>query len=126
MGTFRQRVEIATTPQGPFEEMEALVDTCATYTQAPASLLHSLGVDAIDSETFVLADGSQVERRVGEITLRLDGRTRTTLIVFDQEGATPLLGAVTLEEFGLRIDPLAWTLVPVPGYLVGFRRRRAA
>jgi hypothetical protein len=34
------------------------------------------------------------------------------------EGAQPLLGAITLEEFGLGIDPVGQKLTPVPGYLM--------
>jgi hypothetical protein len=40
------------------------------------------------------------------------------IVVFGDEGALPLLGAVTLEEFGLGVDPIARKLIPVPGLLV--------
>lgn len=117
MGTFRQRIEISASPDSPFEEMDALVDTGATYTQAPASVLERLGVEAIESETFVMADGSHIDRHVGEITVRLDGRIRTTMVIFGDEGSTPLLGAVTLESFSLAADPRNKRLVRVAGYL---------
>ena len=34
----------------------------------------------------------------------------------------PLPGAVTLDEFGLGVDPVARELVPVVAHLAGFRR----
>jgi hypothetical protein len=41
-----------------------------------------------------------------------------TIVVFGDEGALPLLGAFTLEEFGLSVDPVGRKLIPVPGLLV--------
>jgi len=38
-------------------------------------------------------------------------------VVFGEDGGPLLLGAVTLEEFGLGVDPVARKLVPVPGLL---------
>lgn len=120
MGTFKQEFELAATSAGPFETVEALVDTGATYTTVPATLLESLGVRRIDTETFVLADGSQVERPVGEAVVKLDGRERTSMVVFGDEGAPPLLGAITLEAFSLSAD-MRNRLTRVPGYMTRLR-----
>jgi clan AA aspartic protease len=120
MGTFRHRIELAATPEGPFEAIDALVDSGATYALVPRSMLERLGVQAVDRQTFVIADGNRIERDVGQATVRIDGRSRASVVIFGDEGVDPLLGAVTLEEFGLRVDPIARRLIPVPGYLVGF------
>ncbi len=40
-----------------------------------------------------------------------------TIVVFADEGATPLLGAVTLEEFRLGVDPVGKQLIEVTAYL---------
>ena len=121
MGTFHQPIELAARPDGPFETMEALVDTGATYTLAPASILRQLGVEPIDRITFIIADGSRMQQEIGEAVIRLDGRQRTTLVVFGDEGANTLLGAYTLEAFSLGVDPRNRRLIPVDGYLVGLR-----
>ena len=121
MGTFNVTVEVAAGPDGPFERLEALVDTGATYTLAPAPLLRQLGVEPIDRITFIIADGSRMQQEIGEAVIRLDGRQRTTLVVFGDEGANTLLGAYTLEAFSLGVDPRNRRLVPVDGYLVGLR-----
>ena len=121
MGTFNVTVEVAAGPDGPFESLEALVDTGATYTLAPAPLLRQLGVEPIDHITFIIADGSRMQQEIGEAVIRLDGRQRTTLVVFGDEGANTLLGAYTLEAFSLGVDPRNRRLVPVDGYLVGLR-----
>ena len=125
MGTFRYRIEIAVTPEGPFEALDALVDTGATYTMAPRSLLERLHVVPVERRTFIMADGSPTERDVGVAFVRLDGRIRPSTVVVGQEAATPLLGAVTLEELGLGVDPVRKTLMPVPGYLVGMPQEDA-
>ena len=119
MGTFHSAIELAAGAAGPFESLEALVDSGATYTLVPETILGRLGAARIDRQTFVIADGSRVERDIGEAVVRIDGRTRTSVVVFEDANAEPLLGAVTLEEFGLGIDPVGRRLVPVPGYLAG-------
>ncbi len=43
------------------------------------------------------------------------GQTLPTLVVFGDEGSIPLLGAYTLEGFGLAADPINRRLVPVRG-----------
>lgn len=118
MGVFSVRVEVGDPRGERFEPVEALVDTGASYTSAPASLLSRLGLVPHERRPFLLADGRTVERDVGRTWLRIDGRTEMTLVVFGGEDTQPLLGAVTLEEFGLGIDPVKQRLISVPGYLM--------
>ena len=47
----------------------------------------------------------------------LEGETLPTLVIFGAEGSEPLLGLVTLEEFGLGVDPVDERLVPVRALL---------
>ena len=121
MGTFHETIGLAARPGGPPEEIAALVDTGATYTLVPAPILRRLGVEPIRRQTFLIADGSRVEREVGWLLVRIGGEESPTVVVFGDEDAEPLLGAVTLEEFGLGVDPVRRRLVPVDGYLVGLR-----
>lgn len=117
MGVFRQTIGVAASASGPFEEVEALVDTGASYTLIPRTLLTRLGVQPSERRSFILANGRQEVYEVGEVRVRIDGRSRYTVCVFGNDQATPLLGAVTLEEFGLTVDPLNESLKPTPGYL---------
>ncbi|MCH8192051.1 MAG: aspartyl protease family protein [Chloroflexi bacterium] len=98
-------------------EMEALVDTGATHTLLPREALAELGIDAMERLQFRLADETMVEYEIGEARLRLDGRQRTTVVIFGPPGAMPLIGATTLELFNLGVDTVAGRLVPVPGLL---------
>ena len=111
-------VEVGDVPGQRFEAVEALVDTGATYTLMPQSLLRRLGVVPHTRASFLLADGSQMERDIGRTWVQLDGRREFTLVIFGDDAAQPLLGAVTLEEFRLAPDPVSKRLIPVPGLLM--------
>ena len=118
MGVFAVPIEVGDAQGENFEALEALVDSGATYTALPEALLRRLGVAAHARQPFLLADGRTVEREIGRTWLRIDGRMEMTIVVFGDEGSRPLLGAVTLEEFGLGIDPLKRELIRVSGYLM--------
>ncbi len=118
MGTFRVTIEIGDPSGASYREVSALVDTRASHTAVPASLLRELGVSILERWPFRLADGREIEMDVGEMRIRVDGRERTTVVAFAEEGTGPILGAVTLEGFRLGVDPIAQRLIPVPGLLM--------
>lgn len=118
MGTFTVEIEVGDPAGDRFESVEALVDTGATYTMVPASLLDRLGIAPVAQMNFILADGQRIERDVGEASLRIGDSTFHSPVVFANEDSNVLLGAVTLQIFGLGVDPLNERLVPVDGLLV--------
>lgn len=116
MGTFQVQIEIGDTRGGRYEAVSAMADTGAAYTWVPRPLLERLGLQPSFRLSFVLADGRVIERDVTETRVRLDGSMRTTIVVFGDEGSAPLLGAYTLEGFGLSVDPVNKQLVPIPQF----------
>ncbi len=118
MGTFSVAVEIGNPEGMRYESVAALVDTGASYTSMPATILRRLGVPVRDQVTFILADGNQILRNVGQTWIRIDGKSVITLIVFGDEDAAPLLGAYTLQGLLLGVDTPNERLVPVPGLLM--------
>jgi clan AA aspartic protease len=115
MGTFRADVEVGG-PQGDrYEAVQAVVDTGSTYTWVPRDVLTRLGVVPAFRQEFETADGRVIEREMAETRVRLDGQQRTTMVVFGDAGSMALLGAYTLEGFGLAADPVGRRLVPVRG-----------
>ena len=118
MGTFRVEIEVGDPEGSRFESIQALVDTGATNTALPSSLLSSLGVTPYTRTVFELADGRDVELDVGRTWVRVDGHQEFTQVVFSAADAEPILGAVTLEEMGLAVDPVARRLMPVRKYLM--------
>src|SRR5712692_4541616 len=117
MGTFRVSIEVGDLAGERFERLEALVDTGATYTWVPRTLLEALGVRPEEERPFVLADGRQVSYPISWIRVRIDGRAHPTIAVFGDPATEPLLGVFTLEGFGLAADPVNRRLLPVPALL---------
>ena len=118
MGTFRVTIAIGDPSGDQYTPVEALVDTGATYTTLPSSLLRRLGVIPHDRAEFQFADCNVAERDIGRTWVRLDERTEIVPVVFAEEGAPALLGAVTLEVLRLGVDPVAQRLMPVRGLLM--------
>lgn len=118
MGTFRHPVEVAATETGPFVAVDALVDTGATYSLFPRTLLSSLGVVPHDRAEFLLADGRSIARELATVVSRLNGRTRHVLCIVGEDESA-LIGATTLELFGLMADPVNRRLTRAPLYLTG-------
>ncbi len=104
MGTFRTDIEIGDPEASHFETVNALVDTGASITTVPGSLLRELGVLSHDQLTFVLADGRRIQRDVGQTWIRIDGHSVITLVVFGDEEMQPLLGAYSLQGLMLAVD----------------------
>ena len=117
MGTFSISIQVGDIAGQQFIDVEALVDTGASDTVLPRDALARLSIVPIDQFTYRLADERIVEYEVGKARVRIDGRERTTQVVFGPEGVTPLLGATTLELFHLGVDPVEQRLIPVPGLL---------
>ena len=115
VGTFRVTIEIGD-PQGSrFDPVEALADTGSTYTWVPRDILSRLGIEPVWRQEFETADGRIIEKDLGRTWVRIDGRPEITLVVFGDEGGLPLLGAYTLEGFGLAPDPVNRRLIRVRG-----------
>jgi predicted aspartyl protease len=114
METFRVEFEIGDSAGQRWKKVEGLVDMGSTYTWVPREVLVRLGVQPQFTREFETADGRIIERDVAVATARLDGQALPTLVVFS-DGGSPLLGVVTLEEFGFGVDPVNQRLVRVRG-----------
>jgi len=123
VGAFHQTIELGVSENGPFRSVEALVDTGATYSWIPRAILAELGVRRRFRRPFTMADGRETERDMATVYVRIDGREHPTPVIFGDDGTTPLLGVVTLEELGLGVDPVNRRLIPVPGMLAALRHR---
>ena len=92
--------------------LNGLVDTGATFPQAPASVLEELGIERVDTVRFRLADGAIVERSLGRVVIEVQGLVRPVSVIFGPENGSVLLGALALEECGLAADVSSRRLVP--------------
>lgn len=93
--------------------MRFLVDSGATYSLLPDDVWRSLGLTPKRSITFMLADGTPIERSVGECYFILPQGEAHTPVVLGELGDKPLLGVVTLENLGLVLNPFTRELQPM-------------
>ena len=112
MAVFEVKVGVRGKSGGDLVEVSAMVDTGATDTVLPPSVLRRVSVEAQARRRFTLADGSHVELGVGEARLSLNNQEWTCPVVFGTEEEQALLGATTLEIFNLMVDPVPGELVP--------------
>lgn len=115
---FRVTIEVGDPEGTHYETIDALVDTGATNTTLPATLLRGLGVTPQRTMVFQLAHGRQLELDVGRTWVRVNGQQEFTQVVFAGEETEPILGAVSLEEMGLAVDPVAKRLQALAKYLM--------
>ena len=69
---------------------------------------------------FVLADGTRIKRQISECIMKLsvsESEGHTPVILGEEGDDENLLGAVTLEIFGLILDPLSRVIRPMRAML---------
>ena len=115
MGELSVALQVGDYEGTEFVQVTALVDTGATLTEIPASLLARLGYRPTERAEFEMADGTVIVRDTGEARVRLDYRERIVTVMFAQDDAEPVLGVTTLEMFRLGVDPVGQQLVRVRG-----------
>ena len=121
MGTFSVHLHIGDRQRDQWVDLEALVDTGASISSAPASTLHKLGVTPLMRHNFRFGQGEVRQMDVGQTWVRIEGREVITLFLFNDEGSMPLLGALALEGVFMGVDPVAQKLVPVEGLMMKMR-----
>ena len=117
MGTFSVAVVVGNPAAAARETVEALVDTGATFSVMPASLLHRLGIAATRTRRLRFANGQVEERQTGMAFFEIEGVDCEAMVVFGPEDRY-LLGATTLEALLLMVDPINRQLVPEVGLLM--------
>ena len=113
MGTFAVDVRLAD-PAHPekTQELKLRVDTGSAYTWVPSTVMGSLGITPTMTRRIRSIQGQIIERPAAEVLITLDAQTLHTICLFGQPGELEVLGAVTLEEFGLAVDPVQKRLLP--------------
>ncbi len=102
--------------------LKFLVDSGAVYSVVPGATLRRLGIKPHSVRTFLLADGSEITRRIGDAVFILDDRRGASPVVFGESGDSVLLGTVSLESLGFVLDPIRRVLRSLPMVLGGATR----
>ncbi|MBI2852426.1 MAG: aspartyl protease family protein [Chloroflexi bacterium] len=113
MGFVKTRVKISN-PAEPSRtaELELLVDTGATFTMLPGSLLREIGVQADTSFRLRLADGRFLERGGCTVWMEVKGKGYKVPVVIGENGDVSVLGVTALEILGFEVDPMSRKLKP--------------
>ena len=83
-----------------------LVDSGSEATWVQESILKQIGITVAKKDVpYLMANGQTITRSVGYAILRTNGFETVDEVVFGQPGDLTLLGARTLEGFGVMVDP---------------------
>ena len=93
---------------------DVLVDTGSVHTTLPTKILGDLHITPNDYVTVEFANREQADWAVGQARIQIQGSDKiwTCPIYFSPDEGEFLLGATTLEIFGLMVDPLEHGLIP--------------
>ena len=86
-------------------ELDLLVDTGATFTVVPRSLLAQLAVEAVEQRQVLTVERRLIQRQMGYVGIEVAGRRVYSPVLFGEPDDFAVLGAVTLEIAGLVVDP---------------------
>ena len=110
MGLTYVRIRIAKDASTPARTVRVLVNTGATYTMLPRTLLMELGIVPSETERVRLGEGRLLERGLGQAYVRYRQYETPTWVLFGENRSLSVLGALTLEELRLHVDPRSRTL----------------
>ena len=121
MGVFSTTVSIGNLEGGDHTEVQALVDTGASDSMFPASLLEQLHVRPRSQVDYVLADGSEVSYGRGQAHITIDDRDGICPVIFGPEGDDNcLIGATTLQILIFTVDSANESLVATTRGRLGY------
>ena len=112
MGTFQWPLRISSMDGQQAQDIEATVDTGASFTTLPSSLLRELGIEATGKRGFLVADGRRIEMDYGQAWATIDGESVVTIVVFGEDEAPPCWGPTPWRVWRWRWTPEAQRLVP--------------
>jgi len=113
MGTFFAEVQLASPPRPDRREtLKLLVDSGSMYSWVSTEVLRDLGIQPTERRRILTIEGKTTERGAAEVLITLEGRTLHTLCLFGGPGDLEVLGAYTLEGFGLAIDHVQRRFIP--------------
>ncbi len=106
MGFIHVDVDVSN-PNDPdtVESVRALVDTGATLSIMPTSVLERLGIRRLERRRF-LGFGGAVARDIGNVDMRCEDAVAGVTVVFGVGDDPPILGVAALEVLGFEVDPV--------------------
>jgi clan AA aspartic protease len=100
-------------PRGKKVTLTFLVDSGAGYSLLPEQVWKNLGLKPRREVSVGLADGTILTRSVSECRIKMAGAEGFSPVILGQPGDQAVLGAVTLENLGLVLNPYQRSLQPM-------------
>jgi predicted aspartyl protease len=94
-------------PERCVENIDAIADSGGSFfnTWIPKKAAESIGLRELGRKKFKTINGEIVERAYGAGACMVDGAQGVSEIVFGESSDATVLGALTMEELGIKIDP---------------------
>jgi predicted aspartyl protease len=96
-------------PNGQARDLEAVVDTGATFSKIPKSIAAKLRLEAKYETDVELGDGRVIRRKLTLVEMEIEEVRRPVLVAIGEE-ERPLIGYTTLELLGFRVNPITGKL----------------
>ena len=113
VAVFAVRVHVKGVKRGKETTVRVIVDTGASLSVIPKGTLRKIGVAPRWERQFTLANGEKIERDVGIVIFRWNGYEGASEVIFGERKDKPLLGSLTLEALGLKVNPREQKLEPI-------------
>ena len=94
---------------GTAEEVNVLVDTGATLSVFPSSLLDRLGIRRT-GQRRLRGFGGVITRDTGTVILTYGGEVAGVTVVFGEDSDPTVMGVTALESLGFNVNPVAGQL----------------
>lgn len=95
--------------KGKAADLEAVVDTGATFSKIPESIAVGIGLEAEYETEVELGDGRVIGRKLTLAEMEIEGVRRPVLVAIGEE-EKPLIGYTTMELLGFKVNPLTGKL----------------
>lgn len=92
-------------------DVNALVDTGATFPALPEDVIKELGLFKLGEHEAETADGTVKIELYGYAVIFIEDRLALSPIIKRPKGTSPLIGVVALEQMGFRVDPVTGRLI---------------
>jgi predicted aspartyl protease len=127
MGMFKKKVKVTNSKDSSlWFESEFWIDTGALYSFIPENLANQINFEPISTRDVFFADGKTSKCLFGTLNFEIEGFKESIPcpVVIGAMNTPLLLGATTLENFAVEVDPVHKSLIPIQTLIGGFRATR--
>jgi predicted aspartyl protease len=86
-------------------DIEVLADAGSFNTWIPRKKTQEIGLQELGRKRFKTISGEIVERPYGAGAIKIDDASGVSEVVFGGDSDAAVLGAITMEELGIKVDP---------------------